>query len=210
MSVLLSAGIVLSTAAVLASLLVRLTRGRPSQTRILMRTGSGIVAGYVTIIGLVSAGELLTHPGGGRAVETMAVLLAPLVALGAVARSASPRAPAALGAVVAGVVALATGGMGYIASPSGGWLVVLVGVGMWAACGGLAVLGLRRPRPAGILLITVGLAPPVLSAWRDDGGTRIATVLTLLALPLVLGGLTLLRSRSGRPVVVAEGRATIA
>lgn len=174
-------------------------------SRILRLIGFWLMAVTSAFIAAFAVGEALDDPGGWAAVGLIALWLVPLVLLCALAWWRPDPAVRVLAVLAAGVVGLSV----WFALVPGAWRdlenqhgPVRVFV-VWAVAAAVAVLGLKRTRVAGILLLVVGLAPLVIGGFRAGG----LSSLSLVATPAVIAGVLYLVSAalSSRPP--AEGEA---
>jgi len=144
----------------------------------------GLTAGFAALGGAFIIGETMTDPGGSMAMALVLSWLAPMIALCALAflrPRASVRVLTVTAALVAGFAVIDTvfrvvprDEVGPVAT-----------IAVFAVSVALGCLGLRAARPAGLLLLLVGVA--------NLGGGASAMAVSIPA--LVIGGLFLLAGR---------------
>lgn len=175
--------------------------------------GFAIAAGFLALACLMVAGYGLTDPGGWKGLGLTALWLGPLVALSALAfyrpdASIPVLAVATLPAVGFGVWALLDyeGARGW-EDQNGPVSLVLVLV----VAPALVVLGLSRPRPAGLLLVGVTVVPLVLEMIGAGSQWLMALSIGVVYAPILIGGVLYLiagRSQGGTVEHVGPPRAT--
>lgn len=179
--------VLLVLAGAAAIVLLNRRRSGPPAGDVLRRTGFVITVVVLVLGGAFLAGEALTDPGGWSGVAITASWLLPLLALCVLARRRPRLAVRVLGAGVGVMVLL---GLWYAVAPSG-WRGFeddhgpVRAVATFVLGGALGVLGLRRTRGAGVLLLVLGTVPLVLAG----GGSRRAasSVLAAVTTPLLVG-----------------------
>jgi hypothetical protein len=158
----------------------------------------GVVALIVGVVGLVSTRFVLGDSGPAAVLGMLLPVLVPVAA----ATFLAARWPATGTWVLGGLVVLAAAWWVWYAVDPGGWSQVNYGSPLGAPtlllAIPLAVLGLRRPIPAGLLLLAVALLPylaylPTLSGQPFPGlATSLADSSTILTPPALLAGILLL------------------
>lgn len=180
---------------------------------VLAWVGFGIGAGFLGLAALMVAGSAVSDPGGWRGIGFAVALL---LVMGALAVLALLRpAPALPVLTVLTLLPVGFGVWSLVAYDSArDWennngpisLVFLVVV-----AAGLIVLGLTRPREAGVLLLIATVAPAVLAMIGAGSEWFMPLSIALVSLPLVIAGVLYLaagasaaRSRASheRPSVV--------
>lgn len=164
---------------------LRTTTDRP---RFLRRIGLGLIA-VSTFVGAVwIAAETFTDPGGWRGAGLVAMWLVPLVALSAIAWYRVAWATVLLGPLTAVVIALST----WFAIDPEAWRAFendkgpIRAISTFVLAAPIAVLGLRRPLLAGVLLVVLGALPVAVSALVSAGGFG---SLAAVSAPPVLAGI---------------------
>lgn len=172
-----------------------------------------IAAGFLALAGLMVAGYGLTDPGGWKGLGLTVLWLGPLVALSALAfyrpdESVPVLAAATLPAVGFGVWALLDyEGARAWEDQNGPVSLVLVLV----VAAALVVLGLSRPRPAGLLLVAVTVVPSVLAMIGAGSEWLLALSIGVVSAPILICGVLYLiagRSRAGSVEHVGAPRVT--
>lgn len=176
-------------------------RERTMRARFLRRAGFGLMALFGGFFGLFLVGETLSDPGGWEGVGLVALWAVPLALVCLLAWYR----PDAAGWVFAPLVAVVVGLSIWFAVDPTGWRSFenhhgpVRAVIVFAVAAALALWGLQRTLPAGILLVVVGIAPIVLSS-AGHGGTA---SLAVAGSPPLMTGLLYLASvhveRHGRP-----------
>ena len=168
-------------------------------------TGSRLVrslalgfACLVTVMGSAFiAGEAMDDPGGLEGVGLVLLWAVPLAGLALLAWRRPERAVIVLEVLTAAVIAVA---VAFAVAPSSWWSFEnghgpVRAIGVFALMLPIAVLGWRRPRPAGWMLLTIGVVPMVVSATPQGSGSMRA-----VALPAAIdGAIFLLASVRARP-----------
>jgi hypothetical protein len=197
--------LVLAVAVALALRTVRRHRTGPAADPKTIRwTAFGFVACTTVVIGLFILGETFSDPGGWRAVGLTALWLLPLLGLGAAAwlwpNQTAPVLIAATGLVVAVNIwsVVASHWQRDVENAHGPMRATAI----FALGAVLGVLGLHRPRLAGILLLIISIAPADLVTL--SGQRAGSSSLTLLAMPSGVAGALFLcaasREHQGAPL----------
>jgi hypothetical protein len=192
---------------VAAALAVPRFRAHPDaawRARFLRRAGFGLVVGVAGFFGLFVVGETFMDPGGWRAVVLVAAWSVPLAISCVVARKRPGWGTWLLGALTAALLAW---DVWFVLDPDL-WRDIedrngpLQAIATLALATAVAVLGLERPRAAGVLLLLI-TGGSVLALGAGAGGVAVLTVLTS---PVLLAGVLYLlaahlesRPPSGRP-----------
>ena len=160
--------------------------------RLLRRAGFALMAVNAVLVGAVVIAEAAVDPGGWRAVGFVTAWLVPLVVLTALAWRRPDLATWVLGGLTGVVVA---GAVWFAVDPQAARpLEDDVGpvraVAVFVVAAALAVLGLARIRLAAVLLLVVGLVPPLLGSLSRGGRSSLAA----MSLPAVLTGVLYLAS----------------
>jgi hypothetical protein len=187
-------------------LVVRLDRAKRSV--ILKRAGFIVMAIPAAMFGLFALGETSTDPGGWEAVALTLSWALPLAALAAIAWLRPNWAPWVFAILVAGLIGVAI----WFAADTEGWRAFedrngpVRDIGAFTVAFAIALLGLKRPRPAGILLLVLGIVPLSIFVASHEGFRGIELLWVLTYPPVVTGVLYLLSAyaESGSP-----GRAPI-
>ena len=172
------------------------------RARFLRLTGFWLVVGVTGFFGLFVVGEMAGDPGGWTAVWLIAACVLPLAACCLVAWRwpvAGTWLLAVLTAALLAVdvwVAISPGALREFEDRTG----PVQAVAVFAVGAAVAVLGLRRTRVAGILLVLLGAG-----AWVSGiGGVGGGAALAIVGAPLLLGGVLYLVSAAvagrARPV----------
>ncbi len=163
-----------------------------------------LMAVATVFIGLFVVGETLSDPGGWAAAGLIALWAVPMAALCALAHWWPNTAVWVLGVVAAVLVAATV----WFAADPGAWRTLenqrgpVRAIAVWVVAVAAAVLGLRQPRNAGVLLLLVGLAPLLIGGVRGGFGS-----LAAVALPTVVVGALYLLSAMLTPAPPVEGGA---
>jgi hypothetical protein len=171
-------------------------------TPVLAWVGFGVTVAFLGLAGLMVAGYTLTDPGGWTGLGLTALWVLPLLGLAALSFYRPDAAVPVL--AVASLVPIGFG-VWTLVDYAGvrGWedqhgpvaLVFLLVLGL-----PLAVEGLSRPTPAGLLMLGITVVPLVLSLVGAGSDWVEALSIGLLTTPVVVGGVLYLvagRSRSG-------------
>ena len=179
-----------------AMVLVAGLRTAADRAAFLRRAGLGLIAVFTLVaIGWIAAAAF-TDPGGWLAAGIVALYLVPLVVLSALAWYRVAAATVLLAVLTAIVVGLSV----WFAADPQAWRAFEHDNGPVRAvitvilAAPLAVLGWRRPRPAGGLLVVLGLAPVALSAVGTTAGLA---SLAAVSAPAVLAGILYLLAGTG-------------
>ena len=178
------------------------------RARFLRLTGFWLVVGVTGFFGLFVVGEMAGDPGGWTAVWLIAACVLPLAACCLVAWRwpvAGTWLLAVLTAALLAVdvwVAISPGALREFEDRTG----PVQAVAVFAVGAAVAVLGLRRTRVAGILLVLLGAG-----AWVSGiGGVGGGAALAIVGAPLLLGGVLYLVSAAvagrARPVDLPPDR----
>ena len=153
----------------------------------LRRVGFGVIAACSVVFGIFVVGETLSDPGGLRGIGLIAAWGVPIALLVLLAWRRPRHALPALVALTFAVVALSV----WAAADAHTWrdfenhhgpVRAVATFGLGAAVG---VLGLKRTRAAGLMLLVLGSVPLVLAVAVHAGFVSLAAA----ALPVVLAGL---------------------
>jgi hypothetical protein len=171
----------------------------------------GLMAAFVTLGSLFIAGYAFDDPGGWTAVGMTAAWLVPLLGLTFVAY----KWPTAAVWVLVGALVLLVGTYGWYSLDTEWWRDLMdesgpvLGISAFALGLPMAVLGLRRPLSAGLLLVAAAVIPYVgfLSSVSDEPWRGLAASLTtsstIACVPVFGTGLLFLLSallgRLGKP-----------
>lgn len=140
-----------------------------SRARFLRRSAFGLMAAVTVFFALFLAGETIDDPGGLAAVGWIASWLVPLAGLIALAWYHPPITLGVFVALTAAVLGLTV----WAVVQSGWWRSFEDGHGpvrtvvVFVLAAAIAVYGLHRPRRAGWLLLTLGVAPLALSSLGE-------------------------------------------
>ena len=180
------------------------------QTSAVVWVGFAIAGGFVALAVVIVVGSALADPGGWTGFGVAAATLVPVLLLSSWSLLRPGQAAAALA-----VVALAPVGFGvwtlldYDASWSwendNGPLGLILTL---AVAGPAVVLGLVRPRPAGVLLLVVSILPGVLAVvGAGFAGSSLFEPFSvaLVTAPIVVGGLLYLLAPAGSPAQELAG-----
>jgi hypothetical protein len=185
--------LLLVVAALAAAVAVPLFRAHPDsawRARFLRRAGFGLVVGVAGFFGLFVVGETFTDPGGWRAVVLVATWSVPLALSCLVAWRWPDGGTWLLGALTAALLAWDV----WFALDPTLWRGIedrngpLHAIATLALATAVAVLGLKRSRTAGVLLLLVS-GGSLLALGAGAGG---AAVLTILTSPVLLAGVLFL------------------
>ncbi len=174
-------------------------RAPADRARFLQWAGLGL-AGLFTLVGApwIAAGAV-GDAGGWAAAGRIAAWLVPPVVLLAIVWYRAAWATALLGALAAAAV----GASAWYAVDPDAWRAfedrngAIRVIGSFALVAPIALLGWRRPRPAGVLLVVLGLVPLALSAIGTFDG--LASLVAVSVVPVIIGVLYLLADAVGRP-----------
>jgi hypothetical protein len=184
---------ILGVAAVLAGRL----RPAAARPRFFRQAGLVLAAGLGLIGGGWFGAEVFADPGGWRATGLVAGVLVPVAGLLLVAWYRPAWATVLCSVLTAALVGLS---MWFSVDPDG-WRAFendagpVRAIATLALAAPVALLGWRRPLPAGVLLVVLGVVPVVLSA---AGTLRGLGSLTAVSLPLVLIGALFLLAEAVR------------
>jgi hypothetical protein len=171
-----------------------LTRGgvmsrRTGQVLRTLGLGFGSLFSGAALVFIV--GEATSDPGGVAGVAVGALVVLPTAALVVLAWYRPPAAIRVIGSLVAVVVVAAI----WFAADAGGWRgfenahgpVRAVSIVVLAPA--LALLGWRRPQTAGLMLVTLGLAPLLVASAASRVGSP---SLVAVSLPVLIDGVIFL------------------
>jgi hypothetical protein len=174
-------------------------------------TGLLFGCGYGAVAWLFATGETLADPGGAAGVGLAALWTVPLAALALLAWTRPGRAAMLLAFLTGAVVVV---GAWYALAPES-WRSLENGHGPVRAIAllvllvPLALLGWRRPGPAGLMLLVIGVAPLLAASTAPGAGGR--SSLLAVALPAAIDGLLyLLAAALARPRPSAQVPARLA
>ncbi|HZC50951.1 MAG TPA: hypothetical protein VE441_00430 [Mycobacterium sp.] len=162
-----------------------------SRARFLRRTGFGFMALVTVIFAVFVIGETVSDPGGLAAAGWIAAWLIPLVGLILLARYLPSVALRVFVALTLAVLAVTV----WAVAASDSWRSFEDDHGpvrtimVFVVSAALGVYGLRRPREAGWLLVTLGVLPLALSSLARNlalGSLAAAVTPALIAGPLYL------------------------
>jgi hypothetical protein len=177
---------------IVVALAVILGRRSPeTRARVLRRSGLALMALFTVFITLFIAGEALVDPGGWEGVGMIASWVLPIAGLAALAWY-RPGAATIVLAVLTGVIVLVSV---WYALDSGGWrsfeddIGPVRAVATFVVQAPLALLGWKRPRAAGTLLVIVGVVPVLISGLGTQGWGVAAGSLFALSSPGVVSGI---------------------
>lgn len=173
-------------------------------TSTLVWVGFGLTVAFLGFAGLMIAGYTLTDPGGWTGLGLTALWLVPMLALATLSFYRPDGAIPVL--AVAALVPLGFGVWTLVDYEGAqGWedrtgpvaLVFLLALGL-----PLAVEGLSRPAPAGLLMVAITVVPLVLTTIGAGSEWGRALSIGLISAPVLLGGVLYLlaaRPRAGSP-----------
>lgn len=184
--------VILVVVLISVALSVGLRREPADRALLLRREGLGIVIVLGVLGTAFIAGETFDDPGGWAAVGLVTSWLVPMLALCVLAWTRPSAATPVLAVLTALIVAMSL----WLAVQPGGWRSVEDDVGPIRALAAFAVvvplglLGWRRPRPAGVMLLVAGLVPVLAVLAVDLGSTRgvAGTSVGAVAAPAVTAG----------------------
>lgn len=183
------------------------------RARFLRRAGLGMMAGFTLVAAAWIVAEALTDPGRWQAVVLITTWLIMLALLLVISWYQLAWATPFLGVLTAIVVGLSI----WFAADPDAWRAFENGTGPVRAAGTvvlaapLALLGWRRPRPAGMLLIVLGVAPVGLSALGTVdglgslGAASIAPTLTGILYLLAGSAAARISPARARPAITVRG-----
>ena len=185
-------------------------------SRVLKRTGFGIMGTFAFFVSAFMVGETLSDPGGWKGVGMVAMWFVPMLALGALAWFKPSSGIPILIALSMGFLSL---GIFRALDPavvryedSNGPITAVVAFALAVA---VAALGHERARSAGILLMLIGLSPILLVILMNSqgngspAGTAGFVLISPVAIPGVLLVLSDLVSRNTRPRKALEGQSNL-
>ena len=181
-------------------------RSTTDRVQLLRRAGVVLMAAFAILGAAWITAEAFEEPGGWRAVGVVGLWLVPLTLLLAISWYRVTWATMLLSALVAVVVGLSI----WFAVDSASWRAFednngpVRAVSSFVLAAPLALIGWRRPLPAGVLLVVLGAVPFALSAVGGFGGVGSITAVSLP--PAMTGTLYVVaeamqRRASPKPVV---------
>lgn len=183
--------VVLAIAAAVVLLLVGLSASA-DRARLLRRAGLGLTAAFTLVAAVWITAETFTDPGGWQAVGLTTMWLIPLALLLTISWHRVAWATPLLGVLTVIVVGLSA----WFAADPDAWRTIENDTGPVRAISTLvlaapiALLGRSRARPAGVLLVVLGVAPVALSAIGTAGG--LGSLVAISIAPTLTGILYLL------------------
>jgi hypothetical protein len=195
--------VALAIAGAVVLVLARL-RSTADRARFLRRAGLVLMAMFTVVGAVWIAAEAFADPGGWRAAGLVAMWLVPLVVLLAISWYRVTWATVLLGALTAGVVGLSV----WFAVDPEAWRAFesnngpVRAISSFVLAAPIALLGWRRPLPAGVLLVVLGVVPVALSAAGTFSGLG---SLAVVSLPPVLTGILYLLAETVARRVSAPG-----
>lgn len=173
-------------------------RAQTMHARFFRRAGFAIMAVGGGFFGLFLVGETLSDPGGWKGIGLVALWGVPLCAMGLLAWVR----PHAAGWVFAPLTVAVVGLSIWSAVDPTGWRSFenhngpIRAVIVFVVAVALALWGLRRTLPAGVMLLVVGVLPIVISTAGSRGGT--ASLAAASSAPVVTGLLYVASAFAGR------------
>lgn len=196
---------VLAIASAVVALLA-LLHAKAGRARFLQRAGL-LLTGVFTFLGAAwIVGEAFTDPGGWQAVGLVALWLVPLAVLLAISWYRVALATVLLGALTAGMVGVSV----WFAADPEAWRAFennngpVRAIGSFVLAAPIALLGWRRPLPAGVLLVVLGVVPVALSTvgtFRGIGSLAVVSFPPALTGILYLLAGVIARDTCAPPVV---------
>jgi hypothetical protein len=189
--------VIVAAAAVAVLVVIAFVAGRDSagRGRLLRRIALVLTLGYAVLGGVFIAGETFTDPGGWAAIGMVAAWALPLAGL-ALAAWYRPAASTVVLTVATAIAVLLSSW--FVVAPDAwrsfenhtGPVRALVTFVIAVALG---LLGWHRPVPAGVLLLVLGLGPPLLAGVAGGVPLSAASSTGAVSVPaLTVGGLYLL------------------
>ncbi|HEU4422958.1 MAG TPA: hypothetical protein VFR67_10550 [Pilimelia sp.] len=178
--------------AVTVVIVVAWRRTAADRVLFLRRSGLVLMAVWTVVGGAWIAAEMFADPGGWPAVVLIAAWLAPLAALLAVTWYRPDVATVLLGAFTAAAVGA---GLWAALDPES-WRAFendngpVRAIVTFVLAAPIALLGWTRPRPAGVLLVVLGVVPVALAAAAAVSG--LGSLIVVSVLPVLTGTLYLL------------------
>ena len=188
-------------------------RDPADRARFLRLAAFRLMAFAAAVFAIFVIGETISDPGGWAAAGLIALWLIPLGALGALGWFRPDVAVALFAGLTVAVVAIAA----WAAADSQAWRSFedhngpIRTIAVFVLTAVIALLGLKRPLAAGVLLVVLGIVPLVVSRLGDltTGSLGIATTPGLVAGVLYLLAAALDQSpplRGGRPRLAHPAR----
>ena len=148
----------------------------PTERAVFLRKCGLVLMGLLTFfVGAFIIGETVSDPGGVLAIGLIAVWLVPLIGLLALAWWRPDTATTVLGIITGLVVAVSL----WSALTADTWSSFeddhgpIRSIGVFAVCVPLALLGWKRPKAAGIMLLVVTITPLLASLAAWGGATAL-------------------------------------
>ena len=182
--------------------------GGADRARFLRRAGAAVVAVLVGFFLLFVIGETAADPGGWAAVGLIALWLVPLLGLVWLCRWR----PDLAAPLLAGLTGVLRAFMVWTTATADSWRAFeddhgpVRTIATFVLVAAVGVLGLRRTRTAGVLLLVLGLGPQLIAGASDLARGSLAAVSS----PAVIAGLLYLASaaverRGGRTEPIGYG-----
>ncbi|HET7237080.1 MAG TPA: hypothetical protein VFK59_11695 [Actinomycetota bacterium] len=177
--------------AILVIVFVLLLREKDPARRsvILRRAGFAAMALGTLFIGAFLVAETFHDPGGWEAVGLVALWVIPLGALGSLAWFRPDWAVWVFAVLIAGAIGV---GVWFAADPDW-WRAFedrngpVRDIGLFALSAAIALLGLKRTRAAGILLLVLGIVPAAVATIAGSEGNVVLYVIS--SAPVVAGAM---------------------
>ncbi|HZD00639.1 MAG TPA: hypothetical protein VFA46_10745 [Actinomycetes bacterium] len=172
---------------ILAAVLVMRQPDPAKRARILKRTGFGVMAFVTAFFGLFVAGDTFADPGGWTALGLVAAWAIPLAALAAVAWYRPDWAARLFAVLIAAVIGVSV----WFAVDPQGWRAFedrhgpIRAIISFVLAAAVALLGLKRTRIAGVLLLVLGVVPVVVSSLGSQLG--FASLAVVSSAPFIAG-----------------------
>jgi hypothetical protein len=185
------------TVGALVLMLARL-RTTANRARFLRQAGLVLMAMF-TLVGVAwIAGEVFSDPGGWRAGGLVAMWFVPLAILLVISWYRVAWATVLLSVLTAGLVGVSI----WFAADPEAWRAFennngpVRAIAAFVLAAPIALLGWRRPLPAGVMLLVLGLVPVTLSAAGTPSG--IGSLAAVSIMPVLTGTLYLLAAAIAR------------
>lgn len=193
--------VVAAAAAALVLMAFAAGRSAAGRGRLLRRTALVVTIGYAVLGSVFVAVETFTDPGGWEAAGMVTAWALPLIGLGLLAWYRPAASTIVLTAATA--IALLLNVWFVIAPDTGRSFESHTGpvraLTTFVIAVALGVLGWHRPRPAGVLLLVLGLGPPLLAGLAGGVPLSAASSTGAASIPaLIVGGLYLLSALHSR------------
>jgi hypothetical protein len=174
----------------------------PDAARFLLRAGFALLALLTGVFLLFVVGETLDDPGGVAAIGLIALWLVPLLGLVWLARWRPDLAVPVLAVLTGLLLAVAA----WASADAGSWRSVeddrgpIRTIATFVLVAAVGVLGLRRTRVAGLLLLVLGLGPVLIAGTTNQlaRGSLMAVSAPAVVVGLLYLGSAALGRRSGR------------